>query len=314
MKLIKPSHEILAMSGHDDLPHSYSKAANLIEVAGRTCYKSEAAITQDSSEKFVRNAEKAHHLTVIEHSWLTATVDHIHSGTTRPTNWNKYLYLSQHWNRGGLLVSGNRRAWKEALSNGPIHKVDKIFPEGMLRKFSVQYNEPYMMSATVRLINDRGVSHEEVRHRPPVFSQESTRYVDYLKRMMQFVLPLWVSPNNFTIWAIFNKRRRADLLWLVACWCSEFMYRQLINHGWAPQQARDVLINSLKTELVMSCNLQEWQHIFVQRALGLTGKPHPQMVEVMQPLMLAFRTLEPTFFSEEALKEYFIKAYPEVTK
>jgi len=308
VNFIKPSHEILAMSGHLELPYTYMNPKQLIEVAGKTCYKSEETITSDSSNAFVKKAQENRHLTVLEHSWAVAPVDYLKLGSTRPVNWNKYLYTSTHLVKGGLLMAGNRRAWKEAIPAKSM-VMGAEWSEGAIRKFATMNNEPALMCATVRLINDRGVSHEEVRHRPPVFSQESTRYVNYLKKMIQFVLPHWVNVNNFTVWSIFNRRRRADLLWWIACWGSEFLYCQLIKHGWSPQQARDVLINSLKTELVMSCSLQEWQHIFIQRALGLTGRPHPQMQEVMVPLLNDFYILEPRFFSEDALMAYYKKAY-----
>lgn len=304
MDIIRPSFQILAMTDHPELPYQYEVNPELlIEAAGRTCYRSEEAITKESAIKFVQKIEKDRHLTVLEHSWLVGTVNHMDASVTRPTNWNKYLYLSKAY-KGSLLFAGNRRAWQEAFTAGPIKKLARFMKEEDVKKIATLNNEPFLMCATVRLINDRGVSHEEVRHRLPGISQESTRYVNYVKKLIQFVQPPWVDVNNFTVWSLFSRERRPDLLWFIACWGSEFIYRQLIKHGWKPQQARDVLINSLKTELVMSCNLQEWQHIFRQRALGLTGAPHPQMREIMWPLWLEFDKMEPKFFSEKVLRGF----------
>ena len=296
MELIKPSFEIMAMTGHLSLPYQYQPdPALLIEAAGRNCYKSETKITKDSANAFMDGIKIKKHWLVMEHSW---EVREFRADTHMFTvgNWNKYLYISEKSHRK-TIVAGNLRAWREC---GMGWASDSV-PEGDARTLAIAYNEPFLMAATVRFINDRGVSHEQVRHRPPAICQESTRYVNYVKRAIQFVLPPWVNPDNFTIWSIFNKKRFADLLWLIACWGSEKIYCALIERGWSPQQARDVLINSLKTELVVTTNLQNWQHIFRQRVLGTTGAPHPQMKEAMLPVWESFRFKEPAFFTEEAL-------------
>ena len=298
MQIIKPSFEIMAMTDHPSLPYQYQPDSELlIEAAGRNCYKSEIRITKDSAKAFIRDIKARKHWLVMEHSWDVREF-RVETNMLAVGNWNKYLYISEKSPRK-TIVAGNLRSWRECIMGwaaDPVH-------EGHARNIAIAYNEPYLMAATVRFINDRGVSHEQVRHRPPAICQESTRYVNYVKRAIQFVLPPWVNPNNFTIWSIFNKKRFADLLWLIACWGSEKIYCALIERGWSPQQARDVLINSLKTELVVTTNLQNWQHIFRQRVLGTTGSPHPQMKEAMQPVLESFALREPVFFSDEALRK-----------
>lgn len=127
---------------------------------------------------------------------------------------------------------------------------------------------------TALFVCDRGVSHELVRHRPCSFAQESTRYCNYNKdkfgNELTFIKPCFFEEDN------------ADYLdWECACRESQYRYFKLIKEGATPQEARGVLPNSLKTELIMTTNEKEWQHIIDLRYVGVTGSPHPQMKEVM---------------------------------
>jgi thymidylate synthase (FAD) len=304
MEIIQPSASILAITGHKELPyHYYPNADILIEAAGRTCYKSNEKITKTSAAAFREQRYREKHLTVLEHSWEVRHYFTLqHDAFLRAGNWSKYLYFSK---TNKNIIAGNLRAWAECTElKWELNKCKyEVLGEETIQGLARAWDEPWLMRATVRFINDRGVSHEEVRHRPPAISQESTRYVNYAKRRTQFVIPPWVNPNNLRLNSILHKERWADLLWMVACWGSEKVYTTLIKLGWKPQQARNVLINSLKTELVISATIEEWQHIFCQRALGTTGVPHPQMSEVMIPLLESFERLEPTFFSKETLKK-----------
>lgn len=116
------------------------------------------------------------------------------------------------------------------------------------------------VSFTVRFICDRGVSHEIVRHRMASYSQESTRYCNYGDGLT-FVVPPWVVPDG----------------WLNVMAAAEHQYTRMLSDGHTPEQARSVLPNSLKTELVMTANLREWRHFF---RLRLAPAAHPQMREV----------------------------------
>jgi thymidylate synthase (FAD) len=144
---------------------------------------------------------------------------------------------------------------------------------------------------TIKFICDRGVSHELVRHRLASFSQESTRYCNYSKdkfdNQITFIIPNWieeslvkdlenVDPNTITNAAC------PEIIWAKhMLWC-EKTYNYMINHGWQPQQARSVLPNSLKTEIVVTANLREWRLILKQRT---SKAAHPQMRELMCPLL-----------------------------
>lgn len=192
---------------------------HLIEVAGRTCYKSEAKITPESAEKFVASLLKSGHHSVIEHA-----------------------------------------------------------------------------SASVRFITDRGVTHELVRHRLCAFSQESTRYCNYGGKPMQFIRPVWCFENVLGDWKEeLPGKVNSDLIWLREMAKAEKCYNALLLLGWRPEQARSVLPNSLKTEIVVTANLREWRHIF---SLRCSPKAHPQIRELMLSCLAGFQEVIPILFDD----------------
>ena len=148
-------------------------------------------------------------------------------------------------------------------------------------------------SMSVLFIVDRGVSHEIVRHRIASFAQESTRYCNYAKDKFG---------NHITVIRPFffhKEGREKDInAWNVAMLEAEEQYLKLIANGASPQEARSVLPNSLKTEIVMTANMREWRHFFKLRAAGVTGKPHPQMLEVTVPLLNECRRRLPALFDD----------------
>lgn len=148
-------------------------------------------------------------------------------------------------------------------------------------------------SFSVLFICDRGVSHELVRHRIASFAQESTRYCNYGKSgEVAFIRPMFFPEGSIE----FDN------------WCDTMMgaerdYLALIEKGRSPQEARCVLPNSLKTEIVVTANLREWRHFFKLRAVGVTGAPHPQMREVTVPLLKELRERVPIIFDDLILPE-----------
>jgi len=147
---------------------------------------------------------------------------------------------------------------------------------------------------TVRFIIDRGVSHELVRHRLCAFSQESTRYCNY-KDGVTFIIPPWVYIEEGTYKAPPEGfQESSSMLWFYLMLESEETYIDLLNRGWSPQQARSVLPNSLKTEIVVTANFREWLHIFKLRC---SKASHPQMREIMIPLLKQCKTLIPSIFN-----------------
>lgn len=144
-------------------------------------------------------------------------------------------------------------------------------------------------SFSVKFIVDRGVSHEIVRHRVASFAQESTRYCNYgHEGEITVIEPLYLVGDT-------QKMAR----WISAMSNAENTYMELINDfKTTPQEARAILPNSLKTEVVMTANLREWRHFFKLRAGGATGKPHPQMLEVAVPLLREIQSLIPVVFDD----------------
>ncbi|MDR2604360.1 MAG: FAD-dependent thymidylate synthase [Desulfovibrio sp.] len=143
-------------------------------------------------------------------------------------------------------------------------------------------------SATAHIICDRGVSHELVRHRLASFSQESTRYADYSGK--RFGREITVIRPCF-----WPEGSPAYMIWLDAVQRAEAAYFALRDAGVAAQQARSVLPNSLKTEIVITCNMREWRHIFELRCAPAA---HPQMREVMLPLLRDMNRLVPALFAD----------------
>ena len=143
--------------------------------------------------------------------------------------------------------------------------------------------------ATVRIICDRGVTHELVRHRLASYSQESTRYCNYSGDKFG-------SEVTFIDLRHFLPNPEARKLWEVAMKQAEANYLELVNqHGVPPQFARAVLPNSLKTEIVTTANLREWRHIF---RLRTAKAAHPQMQEVMGSMLQDFQRIFPVIFDD----------------
>lgn len=212
MKVINPGYEILSPINGAEL--------QLIEKAGRTCYKSEDKITDESAKQFVAGLIKRNHEAMLEHS-----------------------------------------------------------------------------SLSIRFICDRGVSHELVRHRLASFAQESTRYCNYSKdkfgNELTFIKPFFWDENSFEY-----------ARWLEVCKKAEDEYCRLMSQpGCTPQEARSILPNSIKTEVVMTTNYREWRHFFKLRAARATGPAHPQMEEITRPLLEELKTLIPVMFDDIIVAE-----------
>lgn len=156
-------------------------------------------------------------------------------------------------------------------------------------------------SIQVKFTIDRGVSHELVRHRLCSFSQESTRYCDYAPggKMagITFVIPPWVDieTGEFTDRIGAQQLSPIDWEWYHAMLDAERVYNKLRNLGWKPEQARSVLPNSLKTEIVVTANLREWRHIF---RLRTAKEAHPQMRQIMCPLRDRLAAELPAIFGD----------------
>lgn len=151
-------------------------------------------------------------------------------------------------------------------------------------------------SFTVKFIIDRGVSHELVRHRLAAYSQESTRYCNYAKMGVTFVIPPWITDLEPGPHILCPNVSVESSMWLSSLFVSAMAYERLIEeHNWTPQQARSVLPNALKTEVVSTFNLRMWRHVIARRTMT---DCHPQMIEIMQPLKKELQELLPVFFGD----------------
>lgn len=146
-------------------------------------------------------------------------------------------------------------------------------------------------SFTVKFIVDRGISHEIVRHRMASYAQESTRYCNYIKEDFGSEITV-IEP------CYLEKDTKAYNLWKLACLNAEDAYFDLLDVGCTPEQARAVLPHSLKTEICVTMNLREWRHFFKLRAANMTGKAHPQMLEVTVPLLNDLKGKIPVVFDD----------------
>ena len=141
------------------------------------------------------------------------------------------------------------------------------------------------ISISVRIICDRGVSHEWVRHRIASYSQESTRYCNYNSEKfgggIAFIRPY------------FADNERLFEIWKAEMESAEKAYTDMLANGAKPEDARSVLPNSLKTEFICTMNLREWRHFFELRCANAA---HPAMREIALPLREAFREMLPELF------------------
>jgi len=239
MNIVKPSYEILGIFPDEE------DCLQWLERIGRTCYKSEDRITEESAPKFVRSILKLGRMDMLDakvHDLVLDAMDaHISADADNTT----------------ALIMG---AFKDVLADPPH---ESVIEHSLI---------------TVRFIFDRGISHEMVRHRLCAFSQESTRYCNYNKKdggQLNIVNPsFWLAqnPQEFDCIAV----------WAKAMEDAEDRYNELIERGAKPQEARSVLPNSLKTEIVVTANFREWRHIF---RLRTSKRAHPQMREVVVPLL-----------------------------
>lgn len=146
-------------------------------------------------------------------------------------------------------------------------------------------------SLSVKFICDRGVSHELVRHRLASFAQESTRYCNYSQdkfgKELTFIMPCFLEGGTDPY-----------MYWENAMSDAEIYYFSMLDSGCTPQEARSVLPNSIKTEVVMTANYREWRHFFWLRAARKTGPAHPQMEELTCPLLDEISSRIPVVFDD----------------
>lgn len=169
-------------------------------------------------------------------------------------------------------------------------KVTESSAAGFIRRIVQSGHESVIEheKVSVKIICDRGVSHEIVRHRIASYSQESTRYCNYYKDAFGSELTV-IAP---VFWKEDSENYK---VWLDSMQLIENHYNQLISMGAKPEEARSVLPNSLKTEIIVTMNLREWRHFLKLRT---SRRAHPQMREIAVPLLLWFQANIPIIFED----------------
>lgn len=313
MKIIKPSVEIITpVDDSDILCH--------IERCGRVCYKSEDKITEGSAEKFVSGLIKRGHEAVLEHGsfifwpdqYTWVDMHRLINVLSIRAGFKCYLRITDDGTKA--VVSGNVRAWRDFTKavtefqgtlplylNSLVRDNPVLFPEyqeyiqatdyiGLhpLKKTDLQagIGRQAHYDITCIFTCDRGVSHEIVRHRDAGYCQESTRYCNYADGKfggeITVIEPCYLKPGTYNY-----------MEWQRACEVTEAYYLDMLKDGLSPQEARAVLPNSLKTELVMTANIREWRHFLKLR----NGKgAHPQMREVAGMQLVEFQKNFPDDF------------------
>lgn len=280
MKLIKPSFEIL------DQQCGLEGIYKQIEIAGRTCYKSEDKITEDSAKEFVNRMIKSGHGAMLEHGTV-----YLEFHVKDPS----IVGEDEYHNQQGFL---NKLINKYVGNKYSIVKVNHYYDTAFITtnyrvlvennwlddlKYLCEPTSFHEKRICVRFICDRGVSHEFVRHRVFSFAQESTRYCNYSKNKFNheitFIEPSWL----YNEWN--NDDNIAKDYFRQVCEQAESYYFSLLKEGWKPQEARAVLPNALKTELVMTGFVSDWKHFFELRD---AVSAHPQAQELAYPLHEAF--------------------------
>lgn len=284
MKLIKPSFEVWEQSS--GLEGIY----NQIERAGRVCYKSEDKITEDSAKPFVDRMIKSGHGAMLEHGTIYLQYETVKSAINPLTKYYLNKYSKVKAIEGAtmrLFVTTNLRVLVE---NSWLDDL----------KYLCEPTEFHEKRITVHFVCDRGVSHEFVRHRVFSFAQESQRYCNYSRdkynNEVTFCIPCWCedlhSGNSYDMELINNyplaetENLSPESIELIRSLVyAESSYFVLLESGWKPQQARAVLPNACKTELVMTGFVSDWKHFFELRC---TTNAHPQARELAIPLREEF--------------------------
>lgn len=282
MKLIKPSFEIWEQP-FDEM--GYNKQ---IERVGRLCYKTEDKITDTSDTAFVYRLIKAQHYAMLEHGTIYLKVSY--KNPKYNTIINKYK--SNPYSR---VVEKDNNAY--ITTNYRVIIENNWYDDVAL--FKCCPTEFHEKRYTVHFICDMGVGREFLRHRVMSMAQESTRYCNYSKdkfnNELTFIIPWWtnIKEGEYNLEdyesSEYYTNYTPEYSFMVHLLTAECTYKKLIEDGWKPQQARNVLPLATKSEIVLTGFKDQWQHFFDLRARGTTGIPHPQAIELAIPLMNEFK-------------------------
>lgn len=283
MKLVKQSFEIL-----EQTDFSLKGIKQFIERCGRVCYKSEDRITNDSYEKFVNMLINKDHARPLEFGTVHLLIPNsdfkeVYTSLAEigldNCDWLQYCYY-----QGSYYVTTNYRYYLDIIKNAP--SIQKYFSE--------TYNKYYPKRYTVHFIINRAIMDEFRTHVTLSHLAESTRYCNYSKgkfnNELTFIIPNWVNTHCP------NKEQEGpsvpDMEWSSAMLNAEASYMNLLKMGWTPQQAREVLPLSVKSELI-SCGFgSAWVNFFYRRC---AKDAHPMAREIAISLEDKFKEMGMSF-------------------
>lgn len=294
MRLIKPSFEIIEQDPGIDGLNKH------IELCGRNAYKSEDKITNDSAIVFVDKICKAKHGSVLEHGTVYLKKDITDfTDIVKAVEFTRF-YINNPYSRYSVInnkyeiITTNYRVLKDN------NRLDDL-------QYMCEPTEYHEKRVSVRFVCSRAISHELVRHRVFTFTQESQRYCNYSKdkfgKDITFIIPEWcpeIEPGDDT--AYLNVIDTYDNIYLSSLKHAESAYLDLLkqwdekipdkryasgfrNNPWTPQQAREVLPNSTKTDIIMTGFVSDWKHFFELRTVE---NAHPEMRRLVIPLKEEF--------------------------
>ena len=298
MQLIKPNYKIINQK--PGIQGIYEQA----ELPGRICYGSQDKIAPGTAEKFIKGLMQSNHGAPLEHNGVY--LDCPQSVYAKYVN-NKYSKTSYH--KTGETYTVPYKGYLEEVTKYYVStNLRVLFENDWLDdlRYVVEPTQYHEKRITVAFTIDRFTGEEFLRHRAASFNRESTRYVNYSKEKfgsgdIKFILPPWIDevPNSvidskfrelcYSIYTGEDQDAFTDVLyWLFSLKAAEYSYNNLIRLGWQPQQARTVLPCAINSPLIKTAFVSDWCHFFNLRALGTTGKPHPQVKELAEPLMNDF--------------------------
>ena len=242
-----------------------------IELCGRTCYKSEDKVTEDSCHRFVNMLREHAHGAMLEHGtvYLTIPLPHSIESTLDP--------ISEDCKRMKAINNLSANKYTKAVCYGLNYYITTNYRvivengwEDIMQEFQSECTEYHYKRRTFKITCNRGVSHEFVRHRVFSFAQESQRYVNYSKdkfgNEIKVIKPLY-----------FEEGSEKYVHWSIGCQHAECRYFDLLDKGATPQEAREVLPNATATELIMTGFESDWEHFFKLRC---AKDAHPQAQEI----------------------------------
>ena len=280
MKLIEPNFEIW------EQPKGIEGIYKQIERAGRVCYKSENHITEDSAKPFVERMIKSEHYAMLEHGAVYLSIP--------DTRNSKYLIQELLYNKFTHSRIYNRCF---NFSTNLRVLVEKDIWDAC-KKYVCDFGKGFFggdMRVTVHFSTQIAVSREANRHRVNSIAEQSTRYCNYSKDKFGGEItinkPSWIVADSFVHSLSHDPMNMLDPVevWWAANAYAEACYMRLLQLGWKPEQARVVLPLDTNTELVHTAFVSDWMHFFDLRALNKTGKAHPDMIAVANPLYEEFK-------------------------